>query len=173
MSKRHIGKHSVTGKNIYSYKAKFGPVIQLGEDDDPDKKYVGIKNDTTITLSEANQLLTYPKKLGEYKSENVILKKGKFGFYLSHDNKNYKILSNYDEFLSLDEAVECIISKNKSIIKTFQNNSISVRVGKYGPYILYEGKFVNIPPTIKPEDITEKECMELLNNFKVSIKKKN
>ena len=171
MSKKLIGVHHKSGKKMYGYNAKFGPVIQLGEDDDPEKRYVGVDDFESISEDKANELLRFPRNLGEYKSSDILLKKGKYGFYLSYGGKNYKILKEYDENLTYDEAVSCIVSKNKSIIKTFSKSNISVRIGAYGPYILYNGKFTSIPKEINPEEITEEQCLELLDNVKMKIKK--
>ena len=169
--KRLVGKHT-SGKNVYGYNAKFGPVIQLGEDDDPNKRYVGIPDFEKITIDEANKLLLYPKKLGSYKENDVLIKKGKYGFYISCDGSNYKILKEFDEYLTIEEAVNCITHKKSTGMKSFSNGKIKVGKGQYGPYILFNGKFTKIPKSYKLEEITEEECIEILNKSKTSVTKK-
>ena len=172
LSKKKIGKHS-SGKIIYGYNAKYGPVIQLGEDDDPQKKFVGVPDFNTVTLEEATKLLMYPKVLGKYKDNDVIIRNGKYGYYIKWNGSNYKILKEFSEGLTLEEAINCIVHKKTSNIKSFANNKIVVRNGKYGPYILHNGKFTNIPKTINPEEITEEQCIDLLNSKKIKITKKD
>jgi DNA topoisomerase-1 len=162
MSKRLVGKHS-SGKNVYSYEAKFGPVVQLGEDDDPNKKYSGVSDWEKITIDEATQLLMYPKILGKYKGEDVLIKKGKYGYYINWNDANYKISGDFDEKLSLKDAAECIMVKKSENIQSFKNGKMIVRKGKYGPYILYNSKFTKIPTGVNPEEITERQCDALVN----------
>ena len=170
MSKKLIGKHT-SGKNIYGYDAKFGPVIQLGEDDDPKKKYVGVIDFNSITVDEANKLLMYPKNLGTYKNNNVLIKKGKYGLYINYNGKNFKILTEYDETITLDEAIVCI-NKKKNPMKSFSNGKIKCGVGKYGPYILFKGKFTKIPKSVNFDEITEEQCIDILDQTNIKITKK-
>tara|TARA_B110000037_G_scaffold119830_1_gene136960 strand:+ start:404 stop:2749 length:2346 start_codon:yes stop_codon:yes gene_type:complete len=162
VSKRLVGTHPC-GKKIYSYEAKFGPVVQLGDDDDPEKRFVGIDDCDNINIEDAIKLLMFPRNLGKYKEENVLIKKGRYGFYINWNNSNYKILSDFDENLSLREAMNCIVTKKSKNIKSFKNGKIVVGKGKYGPYILYNGKFTKVPSNINPEEITEEECIQLIN----------
>jgi len=171
LEKRKIGKHP-SGNNIYGYNAKFGPVIQLGEDDDPNKRYIGVDDYEKITLDESIKLLIYPKKLGKYKDKDLFIKKGKYGYYINWDNSNYKILTEFDEYLTLEEGINCIVKKNKSNMKSFSNGSIKVGKGKYGPYILFNKKFTKIPKSYNMDDITEEQCIEILNKSNITISKK-
>ena len=83
---RLLGVDPATGKNIYARVAKFGPVIQLGDNDAADKpRFVGmLKNQSvsSITLEEALVLLSYPKKIGVYNNEEVLLTLGPYGAYI-------------------------------------------------------------------------------------------
>ena len=67
-------------KNIYSYIAKYGSVIQIGGDDDKEKRYIALDNTysvDTITEEEANTLSIFPRIVGEYNSKNIEIKKWK------------------------------------------------------------------------------------------------
>ena len=164
--KRLIGKDHQSGKNIYGYVAKYGPVLQIGEDEDKEKRFVNLDkkfNYETINEIEANSLTQFPKNLGKYEENDIIIKKGRYGYYISYNSKNYKIKSDYNEYLSLENAIECIRDTGaKKIYKTF--GTINVRHGPYGPYIQRGKTFVNIPSFINPEEITEEKCKELIKN---------
>lgn len=44
----------------------------------------------------------------------------------------------------------------------YEGNSVVANVGKFGPYIRHDGKFVSIPKTIAPQSITLDEAVELI-----------
>ncbi len=44
----------------------------------------------------------------------------------------------------------------------YEGNSVVANVGKFGPYIRHDGKFVSIPKTIAPQSITLDEAIELI-----------
>ena len=72
-----------SGKNIYGYVAKYGPVLQIGEDEDTGKRFVNLDkkfNYETINEIEANSLTQFPKNLGKYEENDIIIKKGSISF---------------------------------------------------------------------------------------------
>ena len=122
----------------------------------------------TITIEDIKNISKYPKSIGKYKDKDILLKKGKYGFYISYDDKNIKILEDYNENLTLEEAILCINSKsdvNNNDVKKI--NKYVIKTGKYGPYILYNSKFYSIPKQYDLDKLTEDEC-----KFIISIPKK-
>ena len=95
---RFLGVDPCTGKNIYARIAKFGPVIQVGDKDDVSKpRFVGmLKNQSvnSITLEEALVLLSFPKKIGVYQGEDIMLMLGPYGAYIKCGKVNAPI---YDQ----------------------------------------------------------------------------
>ena len=86
----------------------------------------------------------YGKTLGLYKEKEVVLKEGKFGLYICYNgtNKSVKFLNkNYDDVV-LEDVVN-VINNNKTsnpnVLKQL-NDNISIRKGKYGPYIMHKTK---------------------------------
>jgi DNA topoisomerase-1 len=56
-------------------------MIQIGDQDDPDKKYASIptgKTIETITLDEALAAFALPRSLGTWENEEVITSNGRF-----------------------------------------------------------------------------------------------
>lgn len=44
----------------------------------------------------------------------------------------------------------------------YEGGEVIANVGKFGPYIRHDGKFVSIPKTIAPQSITLEEAIELI-----------
>lgn len=175
-NKRLVG-HTTDEKNlpIYAYNGRYGPCLQIGEYNPDDKKnkptYVSLPNTElidSITETEANKMLIYPKHLGDHNDKPVYLQKGKYGLYLKYNEKNYNISDEYDkENINLEEAVKIITLKDKSVIKVI-NSTTKIMNGPYGPYIMFgKGKnFVSIPNDMTPEDLTLNDCNRLLKEYK-------
>ena len=172
--KRLVGKDIGTGKNIYAYEGRYGPVLQVGENDDKEKRYVqidkneGSYNVDSINEIEANNLTQFPKNLGKHQGGDIIVAKGKFGYYLKHNGSNHKIKTGLDQFLSLEDAIECLnAGGNKRLLKSFGKFNIR-DVGK-GPFIQYGSRFASIPRGMTVDDLNEEKCRELIGaNIKMS-----
>ena len=169
--KKVLGINPKNNKNIYCYKGKYGPVIQEG---DKDIKYVGLSKKTNIsdiTIETVLDILDYPKFIAKYNNKEIDMYYGQNGYYIKYNNKSYSITNKN---MTLDEIKQIIKEKNKSIIKEF-SNGISIRVGKYGPYILKSGKkakIVSVPIELKDklDKIKYSECLKILN-LKNKLKK--
>jgi DNA topoisomerase-1 len=65
--KRIVGTND-NGKNIYAYIAKYGPVLQIGEDKDKEKKYIKLDekfNVETVSMDDIQSMIKFPKNLGK------------------------------------------------------------------------------------------------------------
>lgn len=65
---RVIGTDPVSGKVVKVRLGKFGPMVQIGESDDPDKKFAALRGDNRlehIQLADALELFKFPKVIGE------------------------------------------------------------------------------------------------------------
>jgi len=210
-NKRMLGTHE--GKNIYTYVAKYGPVIQIGED--KDKKYVKLDdkfNVKTVTLDDVLGMIKYPLILGTHNGHDVIVKKGPYGFYINYNEKNYKMpVDTIVDTLTLDDAINKCINPSLTTITTISalasasasssregsetgsvegaisevtpNVNISIKsvgdyhikIGKYGPYILFKGKFYKIYGETNPEvlcKMTKEECKKVVDGKKTTDTKK-
>lgn len=161
--KRFIGNNE-DNKKIYAYIGKYGPVLQIGEEKDVkfikvDPKY----SINTITLDDYNEIAKYPKKMGLHENNIVLLKNGQYGFYISYCEKNYKLINDFDENLSLEDAIKCIRSSEKSENKKeIKIDKYTIKEGPYGFYILYNKKFYNIPKSYDIDKLTKENCVEII-----------
>ena len=152
--KRYLGD-DLEGNALYAYVGKYGPVIQIG---DKNIKYSKIEpqyNVETITLEDYLNMAKFPKKLGTYLDKDVYIKTGTYGFYISFNENNYKILENLDSNLTLEEAITCIKGSTKI-------DKFTIKDGPYGPYIIYNSKFYSIPKNYDIPKLTKKDCEEII-----------
>ena len=161
--KRELGTDPASGDVIKVYIGKYGPVI--ARTSDSGTKYTPLKNDDIreVTLERAIQLTQFPKIIGLYKSEEIQVNIGKYGYYMKHNGKNYSIDNN--ENISLEDAKKIIdgtFEKKSNVIKEFERG-VKVMNGKYGPYLNFNKKNYKIPKNINPQEITYKECQSIIN----------
>jgi DNA topoisomerase-1 len=193
--KRIVGTND-NGKNIYAYIAKYGPVLQIGEDKDKEKKYIKLDskfNVETVSMDDIQSMIKFPKHLGKHKDFDIVVKNGPYGYYLVYNGKNYKIPVEFNELLTLEEAIQCVENtftkqsvnsennekeisndniESSTVISTNKNiksiGDFHIKIGKYGPYILYNSKFYKIKNEYEPNNLSEEDCIKIVgvNNIK-------
>jgi DNA topoisomerase-1 len=186
-----LGVDPVTQLKIYVLTGRYGPYVQLGEStgEDAKPKRVSIPPQMPIEnvgLPQAIELLQLPKNLGPHPGTGKDVKAGlgRFGPYIVHDGDFRSIPKTDDLFkITFERAIELLSQPKKgrgkaAPIKELGKHpdsidEVQVYSGKFGPYIK-AGKFnVSVPETIKPEDITMAQAVELLasKNFEGSQEK--
>ena len=114
--------------------------------------------------------------LGTYDDREVILKNGKFGYYLVYNGENFgigystperkqKIVDEHD----IEEAValiDSIIDSRKKretnpVIKVPPKGAFEIRLGPYGYYFAHNKKFYSIGKR-EPGSLTEKDCRDIM-----------
>ena len=110
---KHIGKHP-DGRNIYLRYAKYGPVAQIGENNNV--AYIKLSDNEmkNITLEEVLKKAEYPKNLGEYKGNNIILMEGRYGFCIKYNGEFYSLYGNEKDNvdkIDLNKGVQIIERK--------------------------------------------------------------
>lgn len=133
---------------------KYGPVIKCTEKTDDGKEkttFKSVRKDIDIsTLENGNtqlkdiiddkKLITKSSYiLGQHEGHDVILKKGKFGLYISWDKntKNIKELGNRPiENITFSE-IKKYLDEGSNFIRVI-NNDISIRKGSKGDYLFYK-----------------------------------
>ncbi len=171
---RELGNDPKSGKPVFVKIGRFGPVVQIGSADDPEKpKFAQLPADKsieTITLEEALELFKLPREVGEYEGLTVTIGAGRFGPYVLHNKKYVSIPKGEDPMtITLERAVELIREKReteqKRHIKSFaEDEKMEILNGKYGPYIAYDGKNYRIPKARHEEAATLsfEECMTIV-----------
>ena len=171
--KRFLGDNE-EGKPVYAYIGKFGPVIQIGKD--KDVKFIKLDPEysiNTVTLEDLKSVSKYPLLLGSHNGNDVVVKKGMYGFYISYNSENFKLLEGFDENLNLEDAIKCIQVKSegaKGLIKSI--GEYLIKNGQYGPYIEFKKKFFKIPKNYDTENLTKEDCDAIIKLPKTTYKKK-
>lgn len=170
---RLVGVDPVSKKNVYARIGRFGPMIQIGEQDDEEKpKFASVKRDQsiqTITLDQALELFKFPKLLGEFEGNEIKVNNGRFGPYILHDKKFVSInVKNGDtlENISVERAIELIVAKREEeknrLIKTFaEDETMQLLNGRYGPYLKIDKDNFKLPKGSDPTKLTYQECVDI------------
>lgn len=173
---RKLGDDPKTGHPVFVKIGRYGPVVQIGTADDDEKprfaQLPADKSMETITLDEALELFKLPRTVGEFEGKNVTIGAGRFGPYVLHDKKYVSIPKDEDPLtLTLERAIELIESKRKAeeerhLKKFDEDPKLEVLNGRYGPYIVYDGKNYRIPRDLHPKaaELSYEQCMDIVNN---------
>lgn len=173
---RKLGDDPKTGHPVFVKIGRYGPVVQIGTADDDEKprfaQLPADKSMETITLDEALELFKLPRTVGEFEGKNVTIGAGRFGPYVLHDKKYVSIPKDEDPLtLTLERAIKLIESKRKAeeerhLKKFDEDPKLEVLNGRYGPYIVYDGKNYRIPRDLHPKaaELSYEQCMDIVNN---------
>ena len=173
---RKLGDDPKSGHPVFVKIGRYGPVVQIGTADDEEKprfaQLPADKSMETITLDEALELFKLPRTVGEFEGKNVTIGAGRFGPYVLHDKKYVSIPKDEDPLaLTLERAIELIEGKRKAEeerhLKQFDEDpKLEVLNGRYGPYIVYDGKNYRIPRDLhsKAAELSYEQCMDIVNN---------
>ncbi len=165
-----LGTDPVTGKKVLARIGKFGPLVQIGESDDPQKKFAGLGKGQlieTLTLEEALKLFQWPRTLGEIDGETVVCSKGRFGPYIKYRNAYISLPKGADPMsFSLEDAAGLIRAnaerESRKNIKEFPERDIQVLNGKFGPYIKCAGENYRIPKGTDASSLSLEECLKII-----------
>jgi DNA topoisomerase-1 len=170
--RRDLGVDPETGHTVLAQMARFGPVVQkgtveeVGEEGKPvfASLLVG-QSISTITYEEAMELFKLPKSLGEYEGEDVVVNRGRFGPYVKFKEWFISIPKDEDPMeVTLARAGELIEEKKKAEapVGHYEGKPYTKGKGRFGPFLKWEGKFVNIPRRFDPENLTTEEEHQLI-----------
>lgn len=169
---REIGIDPKTGKKVSARLGRFGPYVQIGEQEEggPKPAFASLKKDQrieTITLEQALSLFDLPREVGEFEGLMMQVNNGRFGPYIKHGAAFYSLKKDQDPYtIEADAAIELIEAKRKAdiekVIKTFpERPEIKVLNGRFGPYIAIGKENVKIPKGTEAKDLTLDECLAL------------
>jgi len=169
VGERLLGNDEETGKPIIARMGKYGPMVQIGSQEDEEKprfaKLKSTQSIETITLDEALELFKLPLTLGEHEGLEVAVNIGRFGPYVKWGEQFISIprgedLSNVD----LNRAVEIIHAKKieDAPIGYYDEKPITKGKGRFGPFIKWNDMFINVPRAYNFDALTQKDCNELI-----------
>ena len=138
--------------------AKYGPIIKhvVGEK----VSFKKVKKDIDLEKLEKGEYSLEEivdsndfkgRLLGEYKDEEVYLKRGQFGLFVTwgQNKRSLNYLKKEECDITLEEVVEILEKPANSNIVREINADMSVRKGKYGDYIFYKTGKMKKPRFLK------------------------
>ncbi len=167
---RILGKDPKTGKPVSVRLGKFGPMAQIGDIDDDNKQFASLGTDQnigTITLEDALNLFLLPKNLGNYKGEEVEVNNGRFGPYVRFGKTFVSLPKGEDPLdVTLERAQELIDEKNQADapIGMYDDLPIQKGVGRFGPFIKWNGMFINVSKKYNFDKLSQSDLNELIED---------
>ena len=162
------------GKKITLKKGRFGPYLQVGNEEKEMKNFSipkGISPDE-VDIEKAKFLSGLPKVIGKYpdNNEDITLNNGRFGPYVKCSNKSATLESPEDIFsIGINKAITLIAEakpgrRSSNEIKNLgehpeDKKPVKVMKGQFGPYIKYKTINATIPDDKDPDDITMEEAL--------------
>ena len=136
------------------------------------KKVAATEKVERSSVGKSRELGVDPKT-----GKNVYAKLGKFGAYAQigenpDDNGGEKPKfaslrpGQFIENITLENAME--LFKMPRDLGLFEDKPVVANIGRFGPYVLHDKKFVSIPKDMDPYDITGEQAIELIKAKRIS-----
>jgi DNA topoisomerase-1 len=169
---REIGTDPKTGKKVVAKLGRFGPYVQIGEQEEggPKPAFASLKKDQrieTISIEEALSLFDLPREIGEFEGQKMVVNNGRFGPYVKLGSAFFSLQKGQDPYtIDAETAILLIEAKRKAdiekVIKTFDARpDVKVLNGRWGPYIAVGKENVKIPKGTEAKDLTLEDCLVL------------
>ncbi|MEC8090917.1 MAG: type I DNA topoisomerase [Bacteroidota bacterium] len=166
---RILGVDPKTGRQLSVRLGKFGPMAQVGTVDDEEKPLFASIPETfslaKITFEEALDLFKLPATIGEYEGLPVQANNGRYGPYLIHNKVFVSLPKGTDPLtVTLEKAISFIEQKRKddAPIATYEGQGVTKGKGRFGPFIKWNGWFINVSKKYDFNDLSEKDIEELI-----------
>ena len=177
-----IGEDPETGLPVYVRTGRFGPFVQLGEQEEggekPKRASLPKGMDTgDVTLELALRLLSLPRDLGPHPEDGKPVRAGigRYGPYVVHEG-DFRSLAKSDDVytVELDRALELLSQpkggRRRSVAKSLRElgphpedgKPINVLDGRYGPYVKHGKLNASLPKGVSPDDVTLEQALDLL-----------
>lgn len=167
---RLLGIDPSSGRNVYVRLARYGPIAQIGDADDENKRQKGLPGNLTmesITLEQALELFKFPRVIGSFEDHPMEVKLGRFGPYIEHNKAFYTLPKDDDPYtIAGPRGIEVILARRQKIaentIKVFEADpTVKILKGRWGPYIIVGKQNVRIPKGTDVSALTLEDCLQL------------
>ena len=166
---RVLGTDPKSGRQVSVRLGRFGPMVQIGTVDDEEKpEFASLLPDQsigTITFEEAMTLFELPRKLGVYEGEEVEANVGRYGPYVRFGKKFISLAQGESAFdVDMERAIELIKEKQKADapIGTYEGKDVTKGKGRFGPFIKWDGMFINVNKKYDFDDLSDGDIAELI-----------
>ena len=172
---RALGAHPDTSEEVTVRRGPYGLYVQLGENGE-DKKQKPRRTSLprgmdgeAITLEQAVGLLSLPRTIGLHPDtrQPIEVGIGRFGPYVRMASI-YGSLERDDDVLAIgmNRAMDLLAKKLASVRSLGEHSAdkqpVTVRKGRFGPYVQHGKMVANLPRGVMMDDITLDEAVALL-----------
>jgi len=177
---KQLGAQPESGSPVYAKVGRFGPYVQLGENDqEPKMKSLlpGMKLEE-VTLEEALRLLSLPRSLGNdpESGEEVFADFGRFGPYVKRASETRSLGEADHVFqVTLERALAIFKEEKKAgwrsrgpkVLREMGEHPaskvpIKLLSGRYGPYVTDGNTNASLGRGANPDDLTLEQAVELI-----------
>ncbi len=167
---RELGIDPESGKPVFARMGRYGAMIQIGVADDEEKpRFAKIptgQSIETITYEEAMILFGAQGTMGQYEDKDISVNVGRFGPYVKWGDEFVSIPKGTDlATVDFDRAIQYV--KEKQIadapVGTYDQKPITKGKGRFGPYIKYDGMFINVPRRYDFDNLSQSDMDELID----------
>ncbi len=166
---RELGTDPESGKPVVARMGRYGPMVQIGSAEDEEKpRFAKIptgQSIETITFDEAMELFSIQGTMGEYEGREISVNVGRFGPYVRWGEDFISIPRGTDlATVDLQKAIALIEEKKlaDAPVGSFNGKPITKGTGRFGPYIKWDGMFINVPRRYNFNSLTQAEMNELV-----------
>ncbi|RDY59337.1 type I DNA topoisomerase [Flagellimonas nanhaiensis] len=170
---RVLGVDPKSGRQVAARLGRFGPMVQIGTVDEEEKPlFASLLPDqsiNTITFEEAMDLFELPRKLGVYEGEEIEANVGRYGPYVRFGKKFISLAQGESAFdVDLDRAIVLIKEKQKADapIATYEGKEVTKGKGRFGPFIKWDGMFINVNKKYDFDNLSQSDIGELIEDKK-------
>lgn len=170
---RLLGVDPSSKKNVYARLGRFGAMVQIGEATDEEKpKFASLQGTQTlgsISFEEAMDLFQLPKTIGSYEDIEVVVSNGRFGPYIRFDAMFVSLPKDVNPLdVDLEQAIALIQEKQKADapITFYEELPVQKGVGRFGPFIKWNGIFINVNKKYDYDNLSEEDINNLIEDKK-------
>jgi len=174
-----LGTHPESGQNVYVKTGRYGPYVQLGEQEDGKPKMKSLlpgQEPETLSLDDALALLSLPRNIGAdpETDEDIIVDLGRYGPY-ARRGKETRTLPSVEALFTftVPEAVALFKQERKARFgrasqlrevgeDKASGKTIALMNGRYGPYVTDGETNASVPRGMDPEQVTLDDALDLI-----------
>lgn len=166
---RILGNDPKTGRVVKVRLGRFGPIAQIGEPEDDEKPvFVSLapgQQLESLQLEEALELFKLPRDIGLYEDQEVTVNNGRFGPYVKFQEMFVSLPKGEDPMtIELERAIELVEEKRAADapIYTFDKLPVTKGKGRFGPFLKWNGLFINVNKKYDFENLSDEDIETLI-----------
>ena len=179
---RVLGDDPDTGLPVLALTGRFGPFVQLGEQQEGTKdkpkraSLLASMDPSTVSLDEALALLSLPRVVGlDAGGVEITAQNGRYGPYLKKGSDSRSLTTEEQMFTVTLEEAEALFAQPKqrrgraakpplADLGPHPESGAPVRVldGRFGPYVTDGALNASVPRGVDPESLTMEQAVDLL-----------